>query len=99
LLTQRHLALIRAALPFFDDEMVPHGRKAIGPYLDVPLKHKVTSAEIQELRAFLRRTDVKYGRYHSPTRQMLDARLNDSLIMSTLSHSEVAVVVLIPTAN
>lgn len=96
MLTQRHLALIRAALQFFDDEMVPHGRKAIGPYLDVPLQRKVTSAEIQELRTYLRNVDVKYGRYHAPARQMAVTRLSHSIAKTRSGDDDVTAIVLIP---
>lgn len=100
MLTQHHLALIRAALQFFDEELVPHGMKIIRHYLDAPLDQDVTHVEIRGLRSFLEKTELKYGRFNRLTKQMTGDQLED---MITGSHkaapkkSEVAVVVLIPT--
>lgn len=96
MLTQRHLALIRAALQFFDEELVPHGTKATRPYLDVAFKRKVTAAEMQDLRAYLRDVGLTYGRYHPTTRRLSDTRLRRSIPQASLSDDEVSVIVLIP---
>lgn len=98
MLTQRHLALIRAALQFFDDEMVPHGRKAIRPYLDAPLGDNVTSAEIQKLRSFLRNVELKFGRFDRRTARMIETQLND-LITPVTGGSEMCVTVLVPRSG
>lgn len=78
MLTQRHLAIIRAALQFFDDEMVPHGMRVIRPYLDANLHRSVTSTEIQHLRSFLRNVTLKYGRFDHQTGQMVKTTLRST---------------------
>lgn len=96
MLTHRHLALIRAALQFFDEEIVPHGRKTIRMYLDAPLGRTPTSAEIQELRSDLKKVTVKYGRYQARRRQLSDTGLSHSIAQTELSADEVIAIVLVP---
>jgi cytochrome c biogenesis protein ResB len=97
-LTQRHLALIRAALQFFDDELVPHGLDGIRPYLDSALDENATSREIQQLRSFLRNVELRYGRFNRRTGDMIEVQC-DELIESTNASikdsSQAAVVILL----
>jgi len=60
LLTKRHLAIIRAALQFFDDEVGPHGPDVARPYFDEPLEEELAIVEIQQLRERLRTAELRY---------------------------------------
>jgi len=60
LLTTRHLALIRAALQFFDEEMSPHGPEVAKPYFEKSLEEELTAEEIGQLRELLQSAELKY---------------------------------------
>lgn len=60
MLTKRHLAVLRAALQFFDEELMPHGPKAMRPYFSKPLNPALRPEETQELRAFLDNNELHY---------------------------------------
>ncbi len=99
MLTQRHLALIRAALQYFDEELVPHGMLAWRPYLDDHLEGDVTSLEVQQLRFYLRQATVKYGSFDQQTGLMIKTRLADTIPGEAATNSvasTVTVSVLIP---
>lgn len=77
MLTRRHLAVLRAALQFFDEELMPHGLRTMRPYFDEPLHRTLKPSELRELRAFLRDCELKYvgydpasGRLTSPKRSL-----------------------------
>jgi hypothetical protein len=61
MLADRELATIRAALAYWRDEMTPHGREAMQPYLDVPLKTPLAPAEIERLRSRFLSSAVRYA--------------------------------------
>jgi len=60
LLTKRHLALIRAALLFFDEEMSPHGSDVARPYFEEPLAEELTVDEVGQLRELLQTVELRY---------------------------------------
>lgn len=72
MLTQRHLALIRAALQFFDEELVPSGMEVIRFYLDTPMDPEVTHVEIRMLRTMLGRAELKCGRFNRRTGDLVE---------------------------
>jgi hypothetical protein len=59
-LTRRHLAVIRAALGYFAEELGPHGADAFGPYLDEPLTEGLTTVEIEQLRRIIQQCELRY---------------------------------------
>lgn len=100
MLTQRHLTLIRAALQFFDVELVPNGMKTIRHYLDTPLDENVTHFEVRGLRSSLKKTELKYGRFNRRTKRLISCQLKDFISGAqslSVADSGIAVVVLIPT--
>lgn len=74
MLTRRHLAVIRAALQFFDEEFMPHGARAMRPYFDEPLRGTLKPLEIQSLRAFLRDCQLKYAGYDRVSGRLTDLK-------------------------
>ena len=60
MLTKRHLAIIRAALLFFDEEMSPHGPDVARPYFEEPLAEELTVDEVGQLRELLRTVELRY---------------------------------------
>lgn len=72
MLTQRHLALVRAALQFFDEELVPSGMEVIRFYLDTPTDEEVTHLEIRTLRSMLKNAELKCGRFNRRTGDLVE---------------------------
>jgi len=60
LLTKRHLAIIRAALQFFDEEMTPHGPDVSRPYFEEPLEGELKADEVEQLRELLQTVELRY---------------------------------------
>ena len=60
MLTQSHLAVLRAALQFFDEELGPHGINAMRPYFDVPLDEEISRSDLAKLRELLRTCEIRY---------------------------------------
>jgi len=76
LLTKRHLAVLRAALQYFDEELIPHGMEAMQPYFDQPLDGELNNEEVQRLRAFLRNCKLRYACCDSKRRNLISPKLS-----------------------
>ena len=60
MLTPTHLAVLRAALQFFDEELGPHGINAMRPYFDEPLDTEISRSDLAKLRDVLRTCEIRY---------------------------------------
>ena len=60
MLTQSHLAVLRAALQFFDEELGPPGINAMRPYFHEGLNQEVSRNDIAQLRELLRTCELRY---------------------------------------
>ncbi len=100
MLTRRHLAVLRAALQFFDEEIMPHGVRAMRPYFDEPLRGALKPLEVRELRTFLRDCELKYASYDPKSARLNSPELSPSVkeARSTTVDpaSQIAVVLLPP---
>lgn len=61
MLTTRHLAIIRAALLFFDEEMSPHGLEVASPYFEEPLEEELAIDEVRQLWELLATVELRYA--------------------------------------
>ena len=62
MLTLKHLAVVRAALKYLDEEISPHGEDALSCYLDREGKLlNITVKHIAESRAFFGAVDLSYA--------------------------------------
>jgi len=98
LLTKRHLALIRAALLFFDEEMSPHGPAVARPYFEVPLDRDLAPEEAEQLRQLLQTCELKYACGDSSGTHLLSPELTASVEKArnvALAHSGRLVTVLL----
>jgi hypothetical protein len=77
-LTKSHLAVLRAALQYFDDELCPHGRDVMRPYFDEEPTSEWTSREIRELRAYLRDCELRYAAYSPAAERLIGSTLSRS---------------------
>lgn len=99
MLTRKHLAVLRAAMQYFDEELVPHGMDAMRPYLNETLEGEITPVDIRELQQFLRDIDLRYAVVNPFTKQAIPTVLYPSVDEATGASSEPSqrlAVVLIP---
>ncbi|WP_437191540.1 hypothetical protein [Planctomicrobium sp. SH527] len=75
MLTTRHLAIIRAALQFFDEEISPHGAGGAFPYFEEPLEEHLQTEEFAQLRELLRSVELKYVRSDQTGTRILSHKL------------------------
>lgn len=100
MLTKSHLAVLRAALQYFDEELGPHGMDIMWPYFEEEPAVAWTSVEIRELQRFLRDCELRYVGYVPATGELSSPFLSpsvDALLSSVTDPSiQVATVVLSP---
>jgi len=60
MLMRRDIAVIRAALQYFQDELCPHGPEVYRPYFDEPMDKPVKGEDVRRLRESLRNCEMRY---------------------------------------
>ncbi|WP_437222714.1 hypothetical protein SH661x_002906 [Planctomicrobium sp. SH661] len=88
MLTSRHLAVIRAALMFFDEEMSPHGANVSEPYFDELLDPPLAVDETRELRDLVSHCELMYACCDRAPGLLLHPELFSSLDEAELSAME-----------
>lgn len=102
MLTRRHLAVLRAALQFFDEELMPHGIRVMRPYFDEPLNGKPTTTEMRELQEFLRNCELKYVCFDPASNRLICSELSqkaEAARVKTCNPTSQVAVVLLPPAG
>ena len=94
MLKQRHLTLLRGALQFFGEELLPHEPEVMRPYLDQDVDDEFTSSELQELQRFLSRVEVRYTGLDAADHECVQPQLSHSLDEVAASSEQVAVVLI-----
>ncbi|WP_437222642.1 hypothetical protein SH661x_002874 [Planctomicrobium sp. SH661] len=61
MLTARHLALLRAALQYFEEEFGPHGIEAMAESLEEPFRDELSARELRPLRGWLSECELRYA--------------------------------------
>jgi len=79
LLTTQHLALQRAALQFFEEELCPHGPDAMRSYFDEPFTRTWKTDEVRELRNFLKTCELGYVRYDRESGRLRNRTVFDAI--------------------
>ncbi|SFJ51774.1 hypothetical protein [Planctomicrobium piriforme] len=79
MLTTRHLAVIQAALQFFDEEFSPHEPDISAPYFDKPLSTPLTAEEVRQLRTALQSCRLAYAVCDLQGEEFLELQLEPSL--------------------
>jgi hypothetical protein len=100
LLTKRHLAILRAALRYFDEEMSPHGPRVMRHYFDEPLQEELQTEEIPALRVFLQNCELRFARLDSTGTRLVSRKLwatMEEKNSSTAQQSRQVATVLLPT--
>ena len=100
MLTRQELALIRAALRYLADELLPHGRDALTDYLDEPSdkQHAWTAEEVTSLCDRLRRGRLCWARCTPNATRLLDRELLPSSEITSAEHDSLTLLatVLVP---
>ena len=78
MLRQRHLPLLRGALQFFGEELLPHGPEVVQPYLDEEIDGEFNSSELQELQRFLSQVEVRYAVLDEADHERVQPQLSDA---------------------
>ena len=60
MLTPKHWAVLRAALQYFQEELVPHGIEAVRPYVEPEFAAELAVTDLQTLGEFLREVRLRY---------------------------------------
>ncbi len=101
MISPRHLAVLRAALQYFDEELGSHGMDAMRPYFEGPLAREVTSPDIQRLRSFLRDCQLRYASYSPQSDQLMSTALwaapNEVLVSTAELDCRVVTIIVPPT--
>ena len=102
MLTLKHLAVVRAALKFFDEEISPHGKKALEHYLEQESRQLSISADhITQSRTFFESVDLSYALVDATgliieSKQLLPAEVNSARTLR--SDLSLIATVLIPSS-
>lgn len=100
MLTPKQLTVLRAALQYFQEELVPHGLDALRPYLDGPIEGDITAADVWQLQQFLRDAEIQYAAVSLTVPRRFDSMLYDTFsAASAACHEEswkVAAVLIMP---
>lgn len=94
MLQPRHLALIRAALQYWDEEQSPHGTEAFNGYVDESLPDgELTAEDVTFLRTLLRRCQLLYALCNDEGTGLISDRLFDTIASAEDVNSGAAAIV------
>ncbi|MFO1007758.1 MAG: hypothetical protein U0929_17490 [Planctomycetaceae bacterium] len=79
MLTLHDLAVLRAAVTYFDEEMGPHGIKAMRPYFVEPLPAEWSPRELTRLRKLLTNCQLRYIACQPRSDAVVEAKLSKSV--------------------
>jgi hypothetical protein len=102
MLTRHHLAVIRAALQYFDEEMSPNGVKAMRPYFAEPPDEELRAEDIKQLREWLAKCKLRFICCNLAATEVVHPRMSisveEALSIAMSYTGQVATVVLLPAA-
>lgn len=95
MLTTKHLAVIRAALMFWDEEMSPHDPAVSAPYLDQPIgSGEWIKHEVAFLRDQLASCQLRYVLYSPDGKSLVSSQVFESLDQAQAAASSALVATL-----
>lgn len=94
-LTARHIATVRAALLYWQEEMCPNGTGVMRPYLDPPGVRPLSAVEISGVRDLLA-SGVRYALYRPGQGRLASTELypTDQVAKSAAGDLAIATVIL-----
>ena len=79
MLTLHDLAVLRAAVTYFDEELGPHGIEAMRPYFVDSCPAEWSPRELTRLRNFLGNCQLRYIVYQPRSDTVVEAKLSKSV--------------------
>ena len=79
MLTLHDLAVLRAAVTYFDEELGPHGIEAMRPYFVDSCPAEWSPRELTRLRNFLGNCQLRYIVYQPKSEAVVEAKLSISV--------------------
>ena len=79
MLTPHDMAVLRAAVTYFEEELGPHGIKAMRPYFVEPVPETWSTRDLARLREFLRTCQLRYIACDQAYLEVVDTKLNETV--------------------
>ena len=79
MLTLHDLAVLRAAVTYFDEELGPHGIEAMRPYFADPVPETWSTRDLARLRQFLRTCQLRYVACDQASLELVDTKLYETV--------------------
>ena len=79
MLTSHDLAVLRAAVTYFEEELGPHGIEAMRPYFADPVPETWSTRDLTRLREFLSTCQMRYVACDQASLELVDTKLYETV--------------------
>ena len=79
MLTSQDLAVLRAAVTYFAEELGPHGAESMRPYFVEPIPEEWSPRDLTRLREFLTTCQLRYIACNTSVEDVIEATLSGSV--------------------
>ena len=79
MLTSHDLAVLWAAVTYFEEELGPHGIEAMRPYFADPVPETWSIRDLARLRQFLRTCQLRYVACDQASLELVDTKLYETV--------------------
>ena len=79
MLTSHDLAVLRAAVAYFEEELGPHGVESMRPYFADPVPETWSTRDLTRLREFLSTRQLRYVAYDQTSLEVVDTKLYETV--------------------
>ena len=79
MLTSHDLAVLRAAVTYFEEELGPHGVEAMRPYFVEPIPETCSTRDLTRLREFLSTCQMRYVACNQASLEVVDTKLYETV--------------------
>ena len=79
MLTSHDLAVLRAAVTYFEEELGPHGVESMRPYFVEPVPETWSTRDLTRLREFLRTCQLRYVACDQVSLEVVDTKLYETV--------------------
>ena len=79
MLTPHDLAVLRAAVTYFEEELGPHGIEAMRPYFVEPVPAEWSPRDLTRLRELLTTCQLWYVAFDEATLEVVDTKLYETV--------------------
>ena len=79
MLTPHDLAVLRAVVTYFEEELGPHGVESMRPYFADPVPETWSTRDLARLREFLRTCQMRYVACDHASLEVVDTKLYETV--------------------